>query len=436
MTHEGGSMMSTIEEHVFKQEGYHLHMIPTKKYKTNTIAVKLKSPLNREVITKRALLPYVLQQATSNYPSARSFRTALDSLYGAVLSVDSSKKGEDHVMTFRMELPNDEMLSGDESLLKQGLALINEIIFHPKVEGEALDKSIVNREKQTLTQKIKSLKDDKMSYANTRLIDEMCKEESYRFHVHGYEEDLNDITAENLYEYYKDMLSNDDMDVYVQGNLDPDEVQQIVQGTIKRQSAPNRSENKTTQQDAPSEVKEIVERQNIQQGKLHLGYRTSIRYGDKDYYALQVFNGIFGGFPSSKLFMNVREKHSLAYYAASRFESHKGLLLVFSGIDPNDYEQAKDIIEKQMDAMKAGEFSEEDVQETKQLVVNQLRETMDNQHGLIELMYHQVLSGSKVTPNEIIENVERVTHEDVLQVAKKVALDTVYFLTKEEGGNE
>ncbi|MCD5322750.1 MULTISPECIES: EF-P 5-aminopentanol modification-associated protein YfmF [Pontibacillus] len=428
--------MSNIEEHVFKQEGYQLHMIPTKKYKTNTIAVKLKAPLNREGITKRALLPYVLQQATSNYPSARAFRTALDSLYGAVLSVDSSKKGEDHVMTFRMEIPNDEMLSADESLLKQGLDLMNEMIFHPKVDGKELDSTIVNREKQTLTQKLKSLKDDKMSYANTRLIDEMCKEEPYRFHVHGYEEDLKDINAENLYAYYKEMLESDDMDIYVQGNLNPEDVKQLVSATIKRSNNPERSKNGTTQQAAPSEVKEIIEHQNIQQGKLHLGYRTSIRYGDEDYYALQVFNGIFGGFPSSKLFMNVREKHSLAYYAASRFESHKGLLLVFSGIDPNDYDQAKDIIEKQMEAMKAGEFSEEDVQETKKLVINQLRETMDNQHGLIELMYHQVLSGASVTPEDIIQNVERVTHEDVLQVAKKVALDTVYFLTKEEGGNE
>ncbi|KGP73530.1 EF-P 5-aminopentanol modification-associated protein YfmF [Pontibacillus yanchengensis] len=427
--------MSRVMEKKYEGQGYDLHIIPSNKYKTNTIAVKFKAPLERDSITKRALLPYVLQQATEQYPTARSFRTALDELYGAVLSVDASKKGEHHVMTFRMEVANDDFLSNQTDLLKKGMKMMEEIIFHPKVENGGLEESVIDREKQTLTQKIRSLKDDKMSYANTRLLDEMCEDEAYRFHVHGYEEDLSSITSTSLYEYYQYMLNKDKMDIYILGQFDEAEVESIVQESFTRKDALPNAKVQSGKQQGPEEPKEIVEKQNVQQGKLHLGYRTSIQFGDDDYYALQVFNGLFGGFPSSKLFMNVREKHSLAYYAASRFESHKGLLLVFSGIDPNDYNQAKDIIMKQMDAMKQGEFEEEEVAETRSLIVNQLLETMDNQHGLIEVLYHQVISGAFINPDQMIEEVKKVTKEDVLRVAEKIQLDTTYFLTKQEGGD-
>jgi len=427
--------MPRVEEKRYEGKGYDIHIIPSNKYKTNTIVVKFKAPLKRETITKRAMLPYVLQQATENYPSAREFRTALDELYGAVLKVDASKKGEHHVMTFRMEVANDEFLTDDHDLVRKGLQLMQEVIFNPKQEGEALDKNIVEREKQTLTQKIKSLKDDKMSYANSRLLEEMCSDEPYRYRVHGYEEDLEDITDESLFSYYQEMLAQDKMDIYVQGRFDEGHIQEVIHEEIKRDSDQEITSNETTSKEAPEKPNEVIDKENVQQGKLHLGYRTDIRYGDKDYPALQVFNGLFGGFPSSKLFMNVREKHSLAYYAASRFESHKGLLLVFSGIDPSDYTQARDIIEKQMEAMKEGDFSEEEVQETKDLVVNQFLETLDNQQGVIEVLYHQVISGSNRTPDELIEEVKKVSKEDVLRVAKKVQLDTVYFLTKQEGGD-
>ncbi|KGX88381.1 EF-P 5-aminopentanol modification-associated protein YfmF [Pontibacillus litoralis] len=425
--------MTRIVEKRIDGQGYHLHMIPSEKYKTNTLVIKFRAPITREAITNRALLPYVLQQATTKYPTARSLRTALDELYGAVLSVDASKKGEHHVVTFRMEIANDALISKQTNLLKEGVRMLHEIIFQPKVDNGGMDEAIIEREKQTLKQKIRALRDDKMSYANTRLLDEMCADEPYRLHVHGYEEDLPHVNGRSLYEYYQSMLEQDILDIYLLGDFDEQEVQTLVQSCFARKSRAATQYDLDVKKKAPSEPKEIIERQNVQQGKLHLGYRTNILFGDEDYYALQVFNGLFGGFPSSKLFMNVREKHSLAYYAASRFESHKGLLLVFSGIDPKDYQQAHDIILKQMEAMKRGQFTTEQLEETKNLIVNQLLETIDHQHGLIEVLYHQVLSDVDTTPEQTIEQIKKVTTDEVVQVANKIALDTTYFLTSEEG---
>ncbi len=430
--------MDAIEEKRVDKQGYRLHVLPSKKYKTTNVVVKLKAKLERDTITNRALLPYILQQGTNKYPSARELRTALDDLYGAVLGVDGAKKGENHIITLRLETANEAYLSTDEQILEKAVEMLSGILFDPKSNGNSFDASIVKREKQTLKQKIDSIIDDKMSYANMRLIDEMCKDEAYRLHVHGYAEDLEGINEETLYHYYQKMLAEDQMDVYVLGDVSVEKAERLIESAFAaKQNATSAESDKTRVGKKVEEVNTVIEEQNVQQAKLHLGYRTNITFGDPLYYALQVFNGLFGGFPSSKLFMNVREKHSLAYYAASRFESHKGLLLVFSGIAPKDYQQARDIINEQMARMKDGEFSEEELKDTKDLVVNQLLETMDHPQGLIEILYHQVLAETDVSPEQMLESVKQVTRQDVLQVGDKIEQDTVYFLTSKGGsGNE
>lgn len=420
--------MKIADEQIITGKGATLHLIPTKKYKTISIAVKLQTPLERETITARALLPYVLQQGTANLPDARALRIKLDDLYGAILSITGTKKGEKHIITLRLDVANENYLSDRTPLFEKAADLLREILFEPKVENDAFTQSIVSREIQTLRQKMTALKDDKMSYANMRLIDEMCKGESYSLHVHGYEEDLEAMDGRKLFDYYKQLLKQDKMDIYILGDVDKEHAEKAVRPFMERDTAPA-EERAAAVHPATGDIKEVVERQDVQQAKLHLGYRTNILYDDPDYAALQVFNGLFGGFPSSKLFRNVREKHSLAYYAASRFESHKGLLFVFSGIDPKDYEKAREIIDAQLAAMQAGEFEGSEVEEVKDLIVSQILETIDNPAGHIETLYQQVVGHRNIPIEKMLEAIKQVTKEDVLQVAEKVQLDTVYLLT-------
>ncbi|WP_173916451.1 EF-P 5-aminopentanol modification-associated protein YfmF [Halobacillus sp. Marseille-Q1614] len=427
--------MKISNETIYNENGYRLHILPSKKYKTVSIVAKMKAPLQREGITERALLPHVLQKATSRHPETRKLQSALENLYGTGFSSDGTKKGENHILSFRMEVVNEAYLSDKEPIFEKALEIFSDVLFRPKVEHNAFDEKIVSREKQTLEQKITSIKDDKMSYANMRLIDHMCDGEAYSYHVHGYLEDFKDITAKSLHEYYQAMINRDQLDVYIIGDIDESEIKSMADKFFSRKSVKEnhtKTENNTIS--AKGKVNEVIEREDVNQGKLHIGYRTNITFGDDDYFALQVFNGLFGGFPSSKLFMNVREKHSLAYYAASRFESHKGLLLVFSGVDPKDFDQAKSIILEQMQAMQEGDFTEGDVESSKEQVVNQLQETMDHASGLIEVLYHQMLSGTDIPAETIFNNVRNVTKEDVVNVANKIELDTVYFLTSQEGG--
>ncbi|WP_188454329.1 EF-P 5-aminopentanol modification-associated protein YfmF [Virgibacillus oceani] len=426
--------MNKVTEEVLNSNGINIHIVPSKKYKTINIVAKLKASLQRETITKRALLPYILQQGTKSYPSSTELQVKLDELYGAVLSISGAKKGNNHIITIRLEVANHKFIADQSPLFEEALELLNEIIFQPNTKNGAFAESVVGREKETLKQKISAIQDDKMSYANMRLIDEMCEGEAYSLHVHGYEEDLSSITPNNLFTYYQTLINEDQLDLYVLGDFESETMKQKIINHLRRDEASVSSiqeDNLSKKQDEP---KVIMEKQSIQQAKLHLGYRTNCTYQDDGYFALQVFNGIFGGFPSSKLFINVREKNSLAYYAASRIESHKGLLLVFSGIAPKDYEKAKEIIELQMASMKNGEFTEDTMNETKELIVNQLLDTMDHPQGLIELLYQQVVGNKKLSPEQLIMNIKQVTKEDVIAIADKIDQDTVYLLTN-DGGN-
>lgn len=426
--------MSLLPEQTFSMQGYNLHVTKTEKYKTNAIVLKLKAPLNEKTATLRALLPHVLQSSSAAYPTTTLLRSYLDDLYGAVLSVDLAKKGNSHIITFFMEIANEKFLSDQTPLLRKGMEFLKEIILNPLLDGNGFDSATVEKEKRTLKQRIQSTFDDKMRYSSFRLIEEMCKGEAYAINVNGRIEDVDAITPESLYDYYRTALSEDEMDIYIVGDVEENAVKDITGELFlfeKREAEIPANEPLSKIE----EPKVIKEEQDVKQGKLNIGYRTNILYGDPDYNALQVFNGIFGGFSHSKLFINVREKASLAYYAASRLESHKGLMLVMSGIDLKNFDQAVGIIKEQMEAMKKGDFTDEELEQTKAVITNQLLETIDTNRGIVEVLYHNVAAGKKVPFDSWIQGMQEATREDIVAVGEKIELDTIYFLTGKEAAN-
>ncbi|WP_144527123.1 EF-P 5-aminopentanol modification-associated protein YfmF [Peribacillus simplex] len=423
--------MSIASDTITEKSGYKLHVVRTDKYKTNTLVLKMKAPLTKEDVTYRALLPYVLQSNTSKYPTTPELRSYLDDLYGAGFYVDVAKKGEYQIISFTIDIVNEKFLSDSTPLLEKAFGLLSEVIFNPKKNGEAFDSKTVSNEIRSLKQRIQSISDDKMRYSATRLVEEMCKNEPYALEASGNLQDLETITPESLYAHYKKVLTEDEIDLYVIGDIDESEVEVLADKYVSLQERVPvglpRKPGKVVEKE-----KEIIENSDVKQGKLNIGYRTQVAYGDPDYYALQLFNGIFGGFSHSKLFINVREKASLAYYAASRLESHKGLLMVMAGIENANYKQALDIIHAQMKEMKQGNFSEEELAQTKAVVKNQLLETIDVSRGLVEILYHNVVSGQDISLDDWFAKTERTTKEEIIAVAQKIQLDTIYFLTEAE----
>lgn len=424
--------MKAIIDKKIEIGGVNLHIVPSKKYKTITIVAKFKAPLSRETITNRVLLPYILRQGTKKFPTRADLQFELDDLYGASLSLDGSKVGNHHVISVRMEIANQKYINDESSIIENTLALFNEVMFNPNTENKAFEAAVVEREKKALAQQISSIIDDKDSFAQMRLVDEMCEGEPYQIHAHGYADDLADITPETLYEYHQSFIDEDELDIYILGDFDEAELEKSVEKTIVRKKPELQVVPTSGSTKKQGELKEIIEEQNLQQSKLHLGYRTGISYKDESFASLLIFNTLFGGYPGSKLFINVREKHSLAYYVGSGFDTYTGLLFVSSGIAASDYKKARDIIDVQMKAMQDGDFTDLEVEEIKNLTASQFLEAMDHAQGLIELLYQNDLGGRTVGLEQLLEDIKLVTKEDVIQMANEVVPDTVYFLTGKE----
>lgn len=426
--------MPLMHEQTVKKQGYNLHLINTDKFKTNTIIWKMKAPLEKETVTLRALLPHVLQSSTKEYPSTAQLRTFLDHLYGATLQADLSKKGDYHIITLTIEVANESFLKDSTPLLQNAIQLLRDILLVPNAVNGAFVSDTVEKEKRTLKQRIRSVYDDKMRYATYRVTEEMCKDEPYSLYVHGELDQVDDISDKSLYRYYESALAEDELDLYIIGDFDNAEVERYCDDLRFAARSPKRSSSHAGNGDI--QVKEVIERQDLKQGKLNIGYRTNIRYGDKDYFPLQLVNGIFGGFPHSKLFINVREKANLAYYAASRIESHKGLLMVMSGIDDQNYEKAVNIIKEQMESMKKGDFTEQEIEQTKAVIQNQFLETIDTARGLTEVLYHNVVAQNVIDLDEWQERIANTTKEEIVDAARKIEMDTIYFLTGMKGGSQ
>ncbi|MDA1475478.1 EF-P 5-aminopentanol modification-associated protein YfmF [Bacillus changyiensis] len=426
--------MTYLKEIKGKHQGLTYHIVKTEKFKTISIIFKLLSPLTNEEVTKRALFPHVLLRGTSKYPSTSAFRTYLDELYGTSVSADLSKKGEQHVITFRLDIANEKYLKEQTPLLEKGLELVRDVIFSPALEDGVFHSLYVSQEKRTLKQRIQAVYNDKMRYSNLRLIQEMCKDEPYALHVNGELKDVEDITPQSLYETYQKALREDQLDLYIVGDVDENQVEQLISSYFNVEERKGRKAADIQRNHKP-EPREVIEDADVKQGKLNMGFRTNTVFTDQDYPALLLFNGLFGGFSHSKLFINVREKASLAYYAASRIESFKGLLMVMSGIEVGNYQKAVEIINQQFQEMKKGNFTEDVIDQTKAVIKNQILETLDTPYGLVEFLYQQTAAQTEFALEKWLANIANVSKEDIIKVGEKIELDTTYFLKGTEGAS-
>ncbi|TDQ39705.1 EF-P 5-aminopentanol modification-associated protein YfmF [Aureibacillus halotolerans] len=433
-------MTNQFTETTTSIDALQVHVLSCTQFKTNTLYLKLHAPLDSDTVTKRALLAHVLESGTERFPSTKALRSELNRLYGASFNVDVSKKGDQHVITYRIDIANEKFLGANENLLEAAVTMLSDALLRPAKDGELFKEANVTKEKRALKQRLDAIVDDKMRYAGVRLIEEMCEQEVFRLHPYGDRASIDNVSNDELFAYYKQFLQTEQMDLYIVGDVQADTVVPIIKNAFAfsgtRQSLPEVKEEQVV---SKSDVKEVQEAQDIQQGKLNIGYRVPVAYDSEDYYALQVMNGIFGGFSHSKLFTNVREKESLAYYAASRLESHKGLLLVMSGIEFEQFDKTKAIIIQQMDDMKNGVFTDTEVEQTKAMIANQLLEMIDTPRGIVEMLYNNVIAGTKRSVEDFLQGINNVTNEAIVNVAQKAQLDTVYFLKgleEEQHGSE
>ena len=411
-----------------------LHVMPTKRFKTFAISLYAGVPLAESSVTTTALTPFVLRRGTQATPETLAFRERLDNLYGAGFGFDIYKRGDAQIVQFRMDVINDQFVSSGTPLLAAALKLLGEIVTDPALEDGVFRGKYVAAEKMTLQKRLEAIINDKIRYAAERCLAEMCRNEPYRLHALGKLDDLPGISSESLYDAYRGWLGQAELDLYVAGDTTLAEVEQLAAEAFRLEPSAGAGAGYARSEvgQAAEEPRTVIETLDVSQGKLNMGLRTHIGYADEAYPALLMYNGILGGYPHSKLFLNVREKASLAYYAASRLDGHKGICTIQSGIEIANFEQAKTIILAQLQSMKEGQISELELSQTRAMISNQLREMQDSAFEMISYDFNSVLSGKSRTAAELISAIEAADVEQIVQVADKVELDTIYFLRGKE----
>ena len=407
--------------------GVRANLIKNDKFKTNMIGIFFSVPMTEENVSLNALIPAVLRRGTNTYPTMKEISKKLESLYGAKFDCGISKKGENQVIRFYGEIINQKFVKEEKDILAELAAVIKDVIFNPVLEYGSFKSDYVLQEKEQVKDIIESRKNDKVQYALERCYEIMFEGEPYGICEFGTIPQINEITKEELTQSYFNMLKNYQVDIVLAGDIEESEFLEIVN---KFNFEPREMlAIKKNEEVHVEEVKHYTETFDINQGKLSLGYRVNIDTDTDEYYKMFVYNGILGGGVQSKLFQNVREKNSLAYYAFSRFDKIKSVMGISCGIEIPNYQKALDTILEQVEDMKKGNITDYEINTTKKTIENSLNSMRDEQAQMLDFNYTQILTGTNRTLEEIIEKVNKVTIEDVVSVASKIELDTIYFMT-------
>ena len=405
--------------------------IYTEKFKTVVVSVYFRTPLTAKGATTRSLLSRMMVKRTSTYPTNAKLLEYLAEHYGAHLTSNVVKKGSDHLLKVSIEFVNDKFILEDIDMLGDITKLLKDVLHTPFLYDEE-DQLNFDREKRLLINRLKSMKDNYAQRAFEELLSTMFEDEAYRHLSFGDIETLEKLTLEDVKVAHQQMMDQDDMSILVAGKVD-DKVFDALSELHER------SEQATYPYKGypiiePKEVKYKTTHLQIEQAKANLGFR--VLYSEsKDPMTLNVFNQIFGGSSSSFLFTNIREKMSLAYSIHSQVDVKNGYMFVLAGVDNNNVEVFKDAVLRELKRVVDGDFEESFLEEIKRNMLSSRMESMDKPRGLISLSYNRLLKELSTTKEtkEWTEVLQSITKDDVINLAKKIKLDTVFTL---KGGNE
>ena len=413
------------------KQGISFHKINTNKFKTNLFAIFLTTKLDRQTITKNALLTAVLRRGSKNFPTQDLISKNLEKMYGASFDCGVEKTGDNHILKFYLESINDKFLPTEENLSKECLQILLDIIFNPYIENGQFKEEYVNGEKENLKQIIQAKIDNKAKYASDRCVEEMYKDEPYGLYKFGYIEDLESITAKSLYEYYVQLIENVKIDIFVSGELDDKTIEELKQNeTIKSLKLRNADYNINKENEIKNKIEEpkiVNESMQVAQGKLILGLDILLNKKENKF-ATSLYNIILGGSANSKMFQNVREKASLAYSAGSVYLRQKDNIFIKCGIDIPNYEKAIKIIKEQLEQMKNGDFTQEDIENAKLLISSSVSSIPETQDSEITYYFSQELSDEFVSIEEYINKINSVNKEQIIEIANNIQINTIYFL--------
>lgn len=425
-----------MEQH-WKQlaDGVELMVNRTDKFKTGLLSVTLTAPLCRETATAGALIPDVLYRGSRNYPDMERLSAATDALYGASLGPAVRQRGESQCASFLCSVIDDRYALDGSAVLEPAAALMGEVLLDPVTTDGVFRPDYVKGEGANLADRIRARVNDKRSWSIFRLVQEMCAGEAYAVDKWGDADEAQSMPPERLWADYQNLLSQGKVTFYYGGCAQPERVEEAVRrafAPLMAGRAASVSCEVTAEPKGP--VRTVTDVMDVTQGKLAMGFRTGgVTMASPDYPALLVCNALFGGSVNSRLFLNVREKMSLCYYASSMLDKLKGLMVVSSGVEFADFDRAQEAILAQLDEIRQGKITDDELSAAVRFVVNSFRSRLDSQSQMEDDCVTKLIFGKKPDDGTAqIQAVERVTAEQVAQAAQKIKLDTIYHLTGKE----
>jgi len=410
-------------------KGFRVFVHPTTKFKTITISLYVHQPLGDEA-TAMALLPQVLRRGCKGLPDMRAIVVFLEDLYGASMGADVAKVGERQMLVFRFEVVNDRFAPKKINALEKSLQFLWKMLSQPVTTKGGLDPDYVDQEKENLKRLIEGMINERMSYAYERCIQEMCKGEPYARYEYGELKEVDPVTPKGLLKLHARLLAEAPVDLFVSGDVDPKKVAALAKKIFKFKKRRLKTIPDAVVKTANGELREHIEKLDVEQGKMVMGCRTGVTWGKPDTFPLVMYNGLLGAFPHSKLFANVREKEGLAYAVHSSLDHTKGLLFVTAGIDPAKYAKCIEVIKQQMVDLAAGKISDDEWEKTRLTITDRVRSREDNPSAKIGSFLEMSLNGKPMTASQVIDGVNAVTREQVVKAAALVRPDTIFYLTR------
>lgn len=422
------------ENQILIKEGIKAHFIKTDLFKTNLIYVMLTTKLERETVTKNALIPFLLRRGTNNLKTQSELNKKFEEMYGATFDCGIDKIGDNQALKFFIETINDKYTLSQENLLEESLDVLFDIVFNPLMKDGKFNEEYLKIEKENLKKVIESKIDNKALYALDKCIENMYEDKGFGLYKYGYLEDIDKIDNSSISSQYKTFINNAKIDIFISGNFDELKIQKFIENKLNNISP--RKEDivinnfSTENKQKVEKIKEIQEEMNITQGKLVIG--LDILNPNKDIQnAVTIYNAILGGSANSFLFQNVREKAGLAYTARSNYNKMKSNIFISCGIEIPNYEKAVNIIKEQLENLKTGNFSEDDLINAKRFIIAGIKTVEAEQDTEIVFYIGQEIAKQRISIDEYIANIENITKEDVIEAAQNIQINTIFFLKGE-----
>ncbi|MBQ7136384.1 MAG: insulinase family protein [Bacilli bacterium] len=405
---------------------YNLHMIKTDRFKTVNVQIILSDKIKKEDITKRNFLSDMLTYSSLKYPTKKDISMASQDLYAANIYSTSYRLGNYYNTDINLYFLNEKY--SEEGMTEKSIEFLSEIIFNPNVTNNKFDSSSFNVIKNNMRIQIESVKEDTRKYSMIKMLENMGKDQPYSYHGFGYLDDLEKITEENLYEYYKEFIKSSSVEIFVIGNIDFDFIEKIIREKFKFNVYKKKKENPTIiHENIRSRAKTIIEEDDINQSKLTIGCKVNGLTDFEKHYVLTLYNIILGGGSESLLFQNVREKNSLCYYVNSSSNKVDNLIIISSGITKKNFKKTVSLIKKEISNIEKGNFSDEIIEQAKIRYKSVIDEIYDYPNQIISSYYASEILGVDF-PDIRKKKIMEVTKEDIMKISKKIKIDTIYLL--------